>query len=84
MLKVTIHPLRVIGFYLRRVEVHESKNLPPSSSDLSWERFATKHVSSRLPKRWSFEARSVTMLGLKSQDAKRGTEPTAKKIGKGV
>jgi len=64
--KITIHRPRVTCF-LTHLSSWKQKYLAPSGSDLNLvitlESFATKNVSSKLPWRWSTEARLVTLLG---------------------
>ena len=57
---------------------------PQSGQFLTVDSFATKIASSRLPRRWSSEARSVTLLGPINQMQLKGARPTAKKSGDGV
>ena len=53
---------------------------PQSGQFSTMKSFATKIVSSRLPRCWSSEARSVALLGSMNQMQLKGARPTAKRV----
>ena len=67
--KMTIHCLRVASLPAYR-SLWKQKSLPPVvQSGPQFENLCDKNVLSRTPRRWSPEARSVTILGPISEDA---------------
>jgi len=79
VIKTTIHSTRVTRFLC--TEVHERKKKTchrvgrtHSGQFSTLESFTAKIASSRLPRHWSSDARSVTLLGPISQTQLKGCQ----------